>query len=297
MRPLILLLLTLPAIAQIWTMPKETLETYTARNPFGRFADGRPKVPDALLEKAKDLTAEEVWGVIQAEYPNQFEGNFLRLQPDKKLVGRAVTAQFLPYRPDLDEPAEKAAIAAGKGRNANQRVIDLLEEGDVLVVDLFGMIEGGTMVGNNLALAIYSTTKAGFVFDGALRDLEVIQPTGMQGYFRGAHPSGINRKKVMLSGVNVPVRIGQVTVMPGDVVVGDRTGVSFIPPHLVEKVVNSAFESRIHDEWRRIKFLSGTYKSSDLYPSPQDPKLKQDYDDYTRKRLAEMGLKTKGGDQ
>jgi len=278
-----------PATAQVFTFTREQLIEYTQKNPFGRFEDGRPKVPDALLEKCKDLSAEEVWAVLPGEkFRNQYEGNWQILHPEKKLVGRAVTAQFMPYRPDVADVAEAHAQARARGNgrerdNANQRVIDSLEPGDVLVVDLFGKIEDGTFVGDNLATAIYAETKTGLVVDGAVRDLEGIFPIGMPLYMRGAHPTPIGN--VMLTGVNVPIRIGNATVMPGDVVFGDREGIYFIPPQFVKEVLDKADVTHIHDEWTKMKLLTGKYKSSEIYPSPTDPALKKEYEEYLKQKL------------
>ncbi|HVP44986.1 MAG TPA: hypothetical protein VMT32_00335 [Bryobacteraceae bacterium] len=281
---LCLLAFALPCSPQVFTFTREQMIEYTAKNPFPRFEDGRPKVPDELLEKCKGLSAEEVWAVLPGEkFRNQYEGNWQILHPERKLVGRAVTAQFMPYRPDVGDVAEAHALTKGLGHNANQRVIDTLQPGDVLVVDLFGKIENGTIVGDNLATAIYGETKTGFVVDGAIRDLEGIYPIDMAVYFRGAHPTPIGN--VMLTGVNVPVRIGNATVMPGDVVFGDREGVYFIPPHLVKKVLDRADETHIHDEWTKMKLNTGKYKSSEIYPSPSDPALQKEYAEYVKKRL------------
>jgi regulator of RNase E activity RraA len=260
---------------------------YTADNPFERFEDGRPKAPDALLEKCKDLSAEEVWAVLPgAKFPNQYEGNWQIVHPEKKLVGRAVTAQFMPYRSDVNETAEKDALAKGLGRNNNQRIIDSLQPGDVLVVDLFGKIEGGTFVGDNLATAIHAATKTGgLVVDGAVRDLEGIFPIDMAVYIRGVHPTPIARNAVMLTAVNTPVRIGNATVMPGDIVFGDREGVYFIPPAQLKTVLDKADVTHIHDEWTKMKLLTGKYKSSEIYPSPSDPALKKEYEEYLKKKL------------
>jgi 4-hydroxy-4-methyl-2-oxoglutarate aldolase len=286
---LCLLPLALPAPAQVFTFTREQMIEYTKQNPFERFENGRPKVPEALLGKCKDLSAEEVWAVLPGEkFGNQYESNWQILHPEKKLVGRAVTAQFMPYRPDVADVAEEHAQARARGNgrerdNANQRVIDSLEPGDVLVVDLFGKIEGGTIVGDNLATAIYGETKTGLVVDGAVRDLEGIFPIGMPLYFRGAHPTPIGN--VMLTGVNIPIRIGNATVMPGDVVFGDREGIYFIPPQAVQKVLDKADVTHIHDEWTKMKLLTGKYKSSEIYPSPTDPALKKEYEEYLKKRL------------
>jgi 4-hydroxy-4-methyl-2-oxoglutarate aldolase len=281
--PLFLLMASELAEAQIFTLTPDQMIKYSAKNPFDRFADGRPRIPDTLLEKANGLSAEEIFAVLpEAKFPNQYEGNWTVLHPGRKLVGRAVTAQFMPYRPDIAEVAESEAKAKGLGQNANQRVIDMLQPGDVIVVDLFGKIDNGTFVGDNLATAIYSATKTGFVIDGGIRDLEGIFPIEIAAYFRGVHPSAIGN--VMLTGVNVPVRIGGATVMPGDLVFGDREGVYFVPPHLVAEILEKAETTHIHDDWTKGKFLSGKYKSSELYPTPQDPVLKKEYEDYLKKK-------------
>jgi len=274
------------AFPQVFTFTRDQMIEYTSANPYGRFPDGRPNVPDAVLEKVKGLSVEEVWAVLpEFGYRNQYEGNWVILHPERKLVGRAVTAQFMPARPDVEHVAEAKAVSGGHGRNANQRVIDMLQNGDVVVVDMFGKVEDGTFVGDNLATAIYAATKTGMVIDGGVRDLEGIVPLDMASYIRGAHPTPI--RGVMLTGVNIPIRIGAATVMPGDVVFGDREGVYFIPPELVGKVVERAEETHIHDEWTKAKLLTGKYKSSDLYPRPHDPALIKDYEDYKRSKLGQ----------
>ena len=262
--------------AQLFTLTKEQLVEYTAQNPFERFADGRPKVPDALIERARGLSAEEVFAVLPGQgFRNQYADGFRVLHPGKKLVGRAFTVQFMPLRPDLDGVASAKAKAAGLPRLNNQAAIDMLQPGDVLVVDLFGQQEGGTIVGDNLFYYIMRATKGGgLVVDGAIRDLEGISRMDMPAYFRGAHPSAIGN--VTLSGINIPVRIGKATVMPGDLVFGDAEGVYFIPPALVQQVVDRADEIHIHDEWTRKKFDEGKYKSSEIYGTPRDPALKKE---------------------
>jgi regulator of RNase E activity RraA len=281
------LVFTAFAPAQIFSISNADLLRYTAANPFERFPDGRPKVPDALLEKVKGLSIEEIWSVLpERGYRHQFEGNWQMVHPEKKLVGRVVTVQFMPMRPDLRDPMTQDAKAKGvSGIPPHQRVIDILQPGDVLVVDLFGKIEGGTLVGDNLATAIFSATGTGLIVDGAIRDMEGIFPIGMPVYMRGSHPSAIDYQSVMLTGVNIPIRIGGVTVMPGDVAFGDRGGVYFIPPQFVKEIVDKAEETHIHDEWTKAKFMSGKYKSSELYSTPRDPALKKEYEEYKKKKL------------
>jgi 4-hydroxy-4-methyl-2-oxoglutarate aldolase len=280
--------------AQLFTLTKDQMIEWTAQNPFDRFADGRPRVPDALIERARGLSSEEVLAILPGKgFRNQYADGFQILHPEKKLAGRAFTLQFMPVRPDLDSVVQARAQTAGLDRMYNQVAIDMLQPGDVLVVDLFGQAEGGTIVGDNLFYYIMKATKgAGLVVDGAIRDLEGISRIDMPAYFRHAHPTAIGN--VMITGINVPVRIGKATVMPGDLVFGDAEGVYFIPPALVEQVLDNADVIHIHDEWTRMKFDEGKYKSRDIYGSPADPVLKKEYEEYLKKRLDEI-RKARGG--
>jgi len=284
----IALLLPDSARAQLLTFTKQDLVDYTPNNPFDRLPDGRPKVPDEFMERARDLSSEEVWAVLQQkEYNNQYADGFYVLHPGKTMVGRVFTVQFMPWRQDVDDVAEKQAQAHKLPRLTNQMAIDMLQPGDVLVVDLFGKKVGGTIVGDNLFYYVMKATHGGgLVVDGSIRDLDGIAPMDMPAYFRSADPTPIDN--VMLTGINVPVRIGGVTVMPGDLAVGDREGVYFIPPQFVKDVLDRADEIHIHDEWTRKKFDEGKYKSSEIYSTPADPKLKQEYQEYLKKRLAEL---------
>jgi len=274
--------------AQLFTFSKQELIDYTAQNPFDRLPDGRPKVPDDLMERARGLSSEEVWAVLQEKrFNNQYADGFQVLHPGKTMVGRVFTVQFMPVRSDVESVAEAKAKSRRIPRLTNQTAIDMLQPGDVLVVDLFGKKVGGTIVGDNLFYYVMKATNGGgLVVDGSIRDLDGIAEIDMPAYFRAADPTPIG--DVMLTGINVPVRIGGVTVLPGDLAVGDREGVYFIPPQFVQEVLDHADETHIHDEWTKKKFAEGKYKSSEIYGSPSDPKLKQEYREYLKKRLEEI---------
>jgi regulator of RNase E activity RraA len=277
-----------PARAQLFQFSKQDLIDYTPQNPFDRFADGRPKIPDTMLKRAQDLSLEEIWAVLPEKgFANQYADGFQMTHPEKKLLGRVFTAQFMPARPDVDKVAVAKAKQNGLPDLRNQTVIDMLQPGDVLVVDLFGKKVNGTMVGDNLFYYIYKTTHgAGLIIDGSIRDIDGISAIDMPACFRFTDPTPIGN--VMLTGINVPVRIGNVTVMPGDLAVGNKEGVYFVPPQFVEQVLDHADEVHVHDEWTKKKFDEGKYKSADIYGSPKDPALKQEYKDYLKKRLAEI---------
>ncbi len=281
--------LTLPiANAQLISFSKQDLIDYTKDNPFDRLSDGRPKVPDNLIEQAKELSSEEVWAVLQEKkYNNQYADGFMVLHPGKTMVGRAFTVQFMPVREDVEGVAEAKAKARGIPRLMNQTAIDMLQPGDVLVVDLFSKKVNGTIVGDNLFYYVMKATHGGgLVVDGSIRDLDGLSQIDMPGYFKNVDPTPIGN--VMLTGINLPVRIGGVTVMPGDLVVGDREGVYFIPPQFVKEILDHADETHVHDEWTKKKFDEGKYKSSEIYGSPSDPKLQQEYKEYLKRRLDEI---------
>ncbi len=281
MKTLLFALASVAAFAQVNALTKEQLIEYTKQNPFERFADGRPKVPDALLEKVRAMSAEEVLSIVRKGYPNQYVDGFRILSPAKTMVGRAMTLQLMPSRPDVaDVDQAKWRASHNNARLSHQTALDMLQKGDVFVVDAFGNANAGGVVGDNLAYYIWKTTGNGFVIDGAIRDLTGIAAFGMGGYYRSAVPPAINN--VMVSGINVPVRIGHATVLPGDVVLGDREGVYFIPPHLLQEILDEADVTHVHDEWTKRKFDEGKYKSTEIYGRPTDPALIKEYEAYLK---------------
>jgi 4-hydroxy-4-methyl-2-oxoglutarate aldolase len=273
-----------PVWAQVFQLSPEQMKRYTAANPYDRFPDGRPKVPDDVLEKVKGLSAEEVFGLERRGYPNQFENHWQILRPEKKMVGRAVTLQLMPLRPDIaDVDGTGLPSSSPRGQHiSHQTAINLLQAGDVLVVDAHA-IPGG-IIGDNLGFYIFKKA-AGFVIDGAIRDLDGLKEFDLLGYFREAVPPYLT--SCMVTGINIPVQIGKATVMPGDVVFGDGEGVYFIPPQLVKEVVDHADETHIHDEWTKKKFAEGKYNSTDIYPKPSDPALQKEYQDYLKSHLGQ----------
>jgi regulator of RNase E activity RraA len=283
------LLLAAPLVdAQLFKLTREQVVEITADNPFERLPDGRPRIPDALIEQARGLSAEDVWAVLPGKnYRNQWADGFQLLHPGTKMAGRAFTAQFMPTRPDIMGALTASATKAGIASYTHQYALDQLQPGDVFVADVFGKGAEGTIVGDNLFYYVHKATRgAGLVVDGSVRDLEGLSAIPMPAYYRHAHPTPI--REVMLTGINIPIRIGEATVSPGDLVLGDREGVYFIPPSLVQAILDRADETHIHDEWTKRKFDEGKYKSQEIYGSPRDPALKKEYEDYLAKKLAEL---------
>jgi len=245
---------------------REVLIEMTKLNPFDRFPDGRPRVPDELLERIKRATTEEAWGVMwEAGYKRQFEPNWRETHPGRITVGRAVTAQFLPHRADFHDAVQAAGVAEGRSSAGGQNswVIQQLERNDVMVVDIFGKVKDGTVIGDNLGTAVATRTHAGAVIDGGIRDYQgLVQLNDVNVYMRGMDPTGI--ADVTLAGINIPIRIGAATVLPGDVVLGTPTGVLFIPPHLAQSVADKSEAIATRDRFGKLRIAQGVYGSGEI---------------------------------
>ena len=260
---------------------RESIIELTRLNPFQRFPDGRPCVPDELLERVKSVTTEEAWSVLRKQgYEFQFEGDWFRTHPERILVGRAVTAMMVPRRPDFNDLVEEAGKQEGRIGGQNSWVIDTLKPGDVMVVDLFGKIKDGTLVGDNLSTALRARTRAGAVIDGGIRDFQgVSKLTDVAIFCRGLHPTAI--ADTTLVGINIPIRIGEATVLPGDVVLGTPTGVIFIPPHLVQQVVERSEDVRMRDRFGKLRLGEGRYTPGQI-DRTWTPDIENDYEEWLK---------------
>jgi len=246
-------------------MTPEELIAYTPEWKGERFDDGRPRVPDGILERMRDVTITEAWGILRGEgYHWQFEGDFMETHPGETLVGRALTAMYVPRRPDIRTLMEGLGDEAGCVGDQISWPIDLLSPGDVYVADTFGKIDIGPIIGDNLATAILTNSGNGVVFDGSVRDLEGIREMpGFASFARGWHPS-YSSPTIMLAGINCPTRIGQVTVMPGDVVLAKFNSVIFIPPHLAEQVVTTSEIIRLRDQFGKMRLRENIYTPGEI---------------------------------
>lgn len=261
----------------------DRIAALTPKNPFDRLQDGRPATPDDLIERLKLVTNDEAWGVLEKRnnYHYQFDGDWMHFQPDVPLTGRVVTASYVPHRPDLHEMVQSVGEKEGRSGGQNTWVIDQLQPGDVLVVDLFGKIEDGTFIGDNLATAARARTGTGMVINGGIRDsLRVNELRDFPVYCRGVHPSAI--AEVTLTQVNGPIRIGNATVMPGDVVLGTRAGVTFVPPHLLQEVVEFSEDTRQRDVFGKLRLAEGTYTSGEIDVSVWADHIEVDYTEWLK---------------
>jgi 4-hydroxy-4-methyl-2-oxoglutarate aldolase len=232
-----------------------------------RFADGRPNVPDNLLQRLKRISMEEVWGVLRSHnYHNQYQGDWIIINPDNPVMtGRVVTAQYMPLRPDLRDLVREQGLAENRSPHGgtNSWPIDVLVPGDVYVADSYAKIVDGTLIGDNLATAIYRNSQNGVVFYGSVRDMQGIREVeGFNGWILGHDPSYLT--ETILTSINTPVRIGRATVLPGDVVLANEYGTIFIPAHLIEDVVIRSEFIMLRDEFGKLRLREGKYLPGEI---------------------------------
>ena len=246
-----------------------------------RSADGRPRVSDDLLQRLKKVTIEEAWEKLKTKgYVNQYEGEWQILHSDSVMTGRVVTAQYLPARPDLKNIITAAGKAEGRSQAGGQNLwpIDILVNGDVYVADSYGKIADGTLMGSSLSSAVAGHTKRGVIFNGSIRDVaEVAEIKNFNAWVKGMDPSVI--AQMQLSSINQPIRIGHVTVMPGDVVLANKYGTIFIPSHLVAELVLDGEFQAVHDQFERYMLVQAKYSTGQIHGT-WTAEIKKDFLDW-----------------
>ncbi|HEX5025771.1 MAG TPA: RraA family protein [Agriterribacter sp.] len=263
-------------LAQQVTLTADQIKALTPEWKGERSADGRPKVSDALIERVKKIHLEEAWGILRNKgYQNQFEGDWMVMHPDVAMAGRVVTAQYLPLRPDIDKVIKDKGKAEGRIGGTNSWPIDVLKTGDIYVADSYGKIVDGTLIGDNLGNSIYAKSHNGVIFYGSVRDTEGLEEIdGFNAWIKGYDPSYI--QQMMLGGINVPIRIGRATVLPGDIALAKKGGVVFIPAHLVEEVVLNAEFISLRDAFGHQRLREGKYTPGEIDTKWTD-EIKQDF--------------------
>jgi regulator of RNase E activity RraA len=262
--------------AQQVTLTPDQVKGYTPEWKGERFPDGRPKVSDRMLERLKAVRLEEAWGVLRNKgYQNQFEGDWMVLNPDSAMTGRVVTAQYMPMRPDVDKIIKDIGKTEKRIGATNSWPIDVLKNGDIYVADSYGKIVDGTLIGDNLGNAIYAKSMRGVIFYGSVRDIEgLAEIDGFNAWMKGYDPSYI--QQMMLGGINVPIRIGRATVLPGDAVLAKKGGVVFIPAHLLDTVVLNAEFIALRDQFGHQRLREGKYTPGQIDTQWTD-EIKKDF--------------------
>lgn len=263
---LLVIPLSYEGMAQLVGSSPDYVKALTSEWKGERFADGRPKVSDAILARLKNISMEEAWGVLRNKgYHNQYEGDWEILLSDSAMTGRVVTAQYIPLRPDLQNYVKEQGKKEGRAQKGgtNSWPIDVLTTGDVYVADSYGKMAGGTLIGDNLGNSIYAKSQRGVIFYGSVRDVEgLLEINGFNAWVKGQDPSYIDQ--MMLTTINAPIRIGRATVLPGDVVLAKKYGVIFIPAHLVEELVITSEVTALRDEFGHLRLKEKKYLPGEI---------------------------------
>jgi 4-hydroxy-4-methyl-2-oxoglutarate aldolase len=272
----ILAISILPAVSQQITPTVDQVKALTSQWAGERFPDGRPKVPDTLLKRLEKVSMEEAWGFLRNKgYNNQFENDWIIIDDERVMTGRALTAQYMPLRTDINDLVKEIGKEEGRAQagGTNSWPIDVLVDGDVYVADSYGKIVDGTLIGDNLGNAIYAKSKKGVIFYGSVRDMAGLSAIGgFNGWIKGHDPSYI--QQMMLTTINYPVRIGRATVVPGDAVLANKYGVIFIPAHLLAELVINAEFIMLRDQFGIQRLKEGKYTAGQVDSKWSEPIVK-----------------------
>ena len=268
--------ISLISFAQQVTLSPQQIIALTSEWKGERTPDGRPKISDQMLERLKNISIEEAWGVLRNKgFQNQYEGDWLILNQDSVMTGRVVTAQYMPLRPDFDKVIKEKGKTENRIGATNSWPIDVLKNGDIYVADSYGKIADGTLIGDNLGNSIYAKSKRGVIFYGSVRDMEGLAAIkGFNAWVKGQDPSYI--QQMMLAGINVPIRIGRATVLPGDVVLAKKAGTVFIPAYLVEELVLNSEFIQLRDQFGHQRLREGKYTPGQI-DSQWSDQIKNDF--------------------
>lgn len=295
---LLIIVLCFPAVflAQEVQLSEDALIELTSEWEGERYPDGRPKVPEEILERMELVTLEEAWAVLRnANYNHQYAEGWEIINPDSVLVGRALTATFMPGRPDVQRVIQREGEEVGRTGSQNAWPVAMLQQGDVYVADQFGAHIDGPTIGDNVGSAIYANSGNGIVYNGALRDVAGLKEIGgFTSYFRSYHPSHhLNnpdgRLNTTLVSINAPTRIGQVMVMPGDIVLGRDGGVIFIPPHLAEQVVETSEIVRLRDMFGQQRIREGVY-GADQIDTRWSAEIERDFSQWIEDHIDDLPM-------
>jgi regulator of RNase E activity RraA len=239
------------------------------------------RVTDAQLEHLKHIQLEPIWQAVQAlGYRNCHFSGLKTTRPGERLVGRAVTIRYLPQRPDLTEAMTKLAKEGDWPRAYNVRAAEEVKPGDVIAVDLGGGIPDGIFFGDVSAIGARAAGANGVILYGSTRDeVELQKMAGFPVLAMGFDPRPATQIGVDW---NVPIRVGDVTVLPGDVVVADEEAAVFFPGKIAEQVIQRAQATQDQEMYERKLATERQHKFRDVYPL--NPELKKQYEEEKAKK-------------
>ena len=270
--------------AQPLSLTKEQLIYYTSVWQGERSEDGRPKVSDEIIARLRHVNVTEAWQALNSmrdqtasdqgalstgevrlqggAYSNQYVGGMKLMRDDVTIIGRALTAQFMPVRPDLNGLIQQVGVADGRSAGQFTWGVEQLEQGDCYVVNVANGILDASHVGDNLGTAIWFNSGNGGIIVGTVRDLPgnlAVNPN-FNLMVRDFRPQS-NSSSNLMAGINCPIQVGYVTVMPGDIVLAQRDGVVFIPPQHALAVAEASERWRLQDTFAHNGVKEGRFSA------------------------------------
>jgi regulator of RNase E activity RraA len=179
---------------------------------------------------------------------NAFLSGLRSVRQGQRMLGLAHTLRYVPLREDL-QPRLSGP------NNAQRQAIESLSADEVLVIDARGEADAGT-IGDIFVSRAIALGAAGVVTDGGLRDTPTIRTLALPVYHRSSHAATYGRLHLPLEH-QVPIACAGVTVVPGDVLVGDDEGVVVIPVDLAEEVAADAAQQELEEEWALGRVTAG----------------------------------------
>ncbi len=204
---------------------------------------------DETLANLRGVATATLAGVLQKRgIRSTFLSGLRPIKPGQRMIGRARTLRYIPMREDL--------IERYSGRINEQRTaVEALGPGDVLVIEARNETDAGT-IGDIYAMRAIQLGATGIITDGAVRDSPALREMGVPIYLRAQH-AATYRRLHMPADHDVPIACAGVTVIPGDVIVGDDEGVVVIPAAIVDEVAAEAAKQEIEEQWSMERVAAG----------------------------------------
>jgi len=264
--------LSIALLACSW-LPAAELQIDTPTFEVPAYVMERLSASDKILfEKLSRVSIEGIWSQLTAKgYEHCFINELEPIHPDRRLVGRARTIRYLPTRPDVREK-----IYSGR-KQLNYISAEEAEPGDVLVFDSGGDTRSAVS-GDVTTTRFLVRGGAGMIIDGGMRDVPELAGMPMQVFMRRGQAAAVS-PNLMSVDYQVPVRIGNVTVIPGDILLGDRHGILVIPSALAGEMVDKALANDALHEFQRKLLLEGR-SIYGVYP-PND-EVRKEFEQYKR---------------
>jgi regulator of RNase E activity RraA len=172
--------------------------------------------------------------------------------PGKKIVGPALTLQFMPKREDIHMVGEYQGV----NRQLHRQVLYHTQPGDVVVVDARGDLTSGVF-GEMMLTYFMGQGGVGVFIDGCIRDYPYAKDLGLGLWLKGVTPNFHTQTNIFPHAVNVPIACASVLVMPGDIIIADDDGAVVVPAALAPELAKKASEHSDWEEFTRMRLAQG----------------------------------------